>query len=29
MKALMKGAFFFFRDKLGLVQNTFFAKREC
>jgi hypothetical protein len=28
-KALMKGKFVFFKDKLGVVQNTFFAKREC
>ena len=28
-KALMKGKFVFFRDKLGMVQNTFLAKREC
>jgi hypothetical protein len=28
-KALMKGKFIFFRDKLGVVQNTFLAKREC
>jgi hypothetical protein len=28
-KALMKGKFVFFRDKLGVVQNTFLAKREC
>jgi hypothetical protein len=29
MKALMKGKFVFFRDKLGVVQNTLLAKREC
>lgn len=28
-KALMKSKFEFFRDKLGVVQNTFLAKREC
>jgi hypothetical protein len=28
-KALMKGKFVFFGDKLGVVQNTFLAKREC
>ena len=28
-KALMKGKFVFFEDKLGVVQNTFLAKREC
>lgn len=28
MKALMKSKFFFFRDKLGVVQNTFLSKRE-
>ena len=28
-KALQKGKFVFFRDKLGVVQNTFLAKREC
>jgi hypothetical protein len=28
-KALMKGKFDFFRDKLGVVQNTFLTKREC
>jgi hypothetical protein len=28
-KALIKGKFVFFRDKLRLVQNTFLAKREC
>jgi hypothetical protein len=28
-KALLKGKFVFFRDKLGVVQNTFLAKREC
>jgi hypothetical protein len=28
-KALMKDKFVFFRDKLGVVQNTFLAKREC
>jgi hypothetical protein len=29
MKALMKGKFVFSRDKLGVVQNTCLAKREC
>jgi hypothetical protein len=29
MKALMKGKFVFFKDKLGVVQNTFLTKREC
>jgi hypothetical protein len=28
-KALLKGKFVFFRDKLGVVQNTFLTKREC
>jgi hypothetical protein len=28
-KALMKGKFVFFRDKMGIVENTFLAKREC
>jgi hypothetical protein len=28
-KPLVKGKFVFFRDKLGVVQNTFLAKREC
>jgi hypothetical protein len=28
-KALMKGKFVFFRDKMGIVENTFIAKREC
>jgi hypothetical protein len=28
-KPLEKGKFVFFRDKLGVVQNTFLAKREC
>jgi hypothetical protein len=28
-KTLMKGKFVFFRDKLGVVRNTFLAKREC
>ena len=28
-KILMKDKFVFFRDKLGVVQNTFLAKREC
>jgi hypothetical protein len=28
-KPLVKGKFVYFRDKLGVVQNTFFAKREC
>jgi hypothetical protein len=28
-KPLVKGKFVYFRDKLGVVQNTFLAKREC
>jgi hypothetical protein len=28
-KALGKGKFVFFRDKLGVVSNTFLGKREC
>jgi hypothetical protein len=28
-KALGKGKFVFFRDKLGVVSNTFLCKREC
>ena len=28
-KSLGKGKFVFFRDKLGVVQNTFLGKREC
>ena len=28
-KALGKGKFLFFRDKLGVVSNTFLSKREC
>jgi hypothetical protein len=28
-KALIKGKFVFFRDKMGIVENTFLAKREC
>jgi hypothetical protein len=28
-KALGRGKFVFFRDKLGLVSNTFLGKREC
>ena len=28
-KALMKGKFVFFKDKLGVVQNTFLTKEEC
>ena len=28
-KALGKDKFVFFRDKLGLVSNTFLGKREC
>jgi hypothetical protein len=28
-KALGKGKFVFFRDKLGVVSNTFLNKREC
>ena len=28
-KALGKAKFIFFRDKLGVLQNSFLAKREC
>jgi hypothetical protein len=28
-KPLVKGKFLWFRDKLGVVENTFLAKREC
>jgi hypothetical protein len=28
-KPLVKGKFVFFRDKIGVVENTFLAKREC
>jgi hypothetical protein len=28
-KALGRGKFVFFRDKLGVVSNTFLIKREC
>ena len=28
-KSLGRGKFLFFRDKLGVVQNTFLCKREC
>jgi hypothetical protein len=28
-KPLAKGKFEAFRDRLGLVQNSFLAKREC
>jgi hypothetical protein len=28
-KALGKGKFVFFKDKLGVVSNTFLDKREC
>jgi len=28
-KALGKDKFVFFRDKLGVVSNTFLGKREC
>jgi hypothetical protein len=28
-KPLEKGKFVFFRDRLGVVQNTFLTKREC
>jgi hypothetical protein len=28
-KALMKGKFVFFRDKVGIGDNTFLIKREC
>jgi len=26
---LGRGKFIFFRDKLGVVRNTFLGKREC
>jgi hypothetical protein len=29
MKPLVKGKFEMLRERLGLVENTFFAKREC
>ena len=29
MRSLGRGKFVFFRDKLGVVQNTFLGKREC
>jgi hypothetical protein len=28
-KTLVKGKFVFFRDKIGVVENSFLAKREC
>jgi hypothetical protein len=28
-KTLVKGKFVYFRDKLGVVENTSLAKREC
>jgi hypothetical protein len=28
-KALPRGKHVYFRDKMGLVRNTFFSKREC
>jgi hypothetical protein len=28
-KALGRGKFVFFKDKLGVVSNTFLGKREC
>jgi hypothetical protein len=28
-KALGRGKFVFFRDKLGVVSNTFLSMREC
>ena len=28
-KALARGSFVIFRDKLGVVQNPFIAKRNC
>ena len=28
-KSLGRGKFVFFRDKLGVVRNTFLGKREC
>ena len=29
MKSLGRGKFVFFRDKLGVVKNTFLSKRKC
>jgi hypothetical protein len=29
MKALLRGKHVHFRDKLGVVRNTFLGKREC
>ena len=29
MKSFGRGKFVFFRDKLGVVQNTFLGKEEC
>ena len=29
MKALGRGKHVYFRDKLGVVKNTFLGKREC
>jgi hypothetical protein len=28
-KPLLKGKFIFFKDKLGVVENSFLAKRDC
>jgi hypothetical protein len=28
-KSLVKGQFFYFKDKLGVVENTSLTKREC
>jgi hypothetical protein len=28
-KPLVKGKFVFFKDKLGVAQNTFLARRQC
>jgi hypothetical protein len=28
-KALMKGKFDYFRNKMGIMENTFLSKREC
>jgi hypothetical protein len=28
-KALINGKFVFFRDKMGIMENTFLAKRDC
>ena len=28
-KSLMEGKFIYFKDKMGVVHNTFLVKREC